>query len=165
MINDQELEQQACREISQRVAICGPREPRVLNVNCETGWDDGLLRTISRNELHVLGRVPDIVVFLDKAGKVIGWRDDGEKGAEMPPWVDREAFRQAVVAELGLPEGTRLGALEPVELPPLGWTHQAVLFLTRVPSDEQILRIWVAPQNLHIIQCLSGPLVPPGGAR
>ena len=58
---------------------------------------------------------------------------------------------------MGLPPETRLGKLEPAELPPVGWTHQAVLLLAAVPRGDQILRVWASPETLKVIQCLYGP--------
>ena len=161
-MNEEQLEQKAVEEILQRVTADGPPEPLVVHTHGETEWEPDQLRSVSRNELNVLGRVPDILVFLDGDGKVTGWRDDGQKGTAMPAIVDREMFRKTIVSQLDLPPGTILGQLEAVELPPLGWTHQAVLFLAPVPEEDQILRIWVAPETLRVIQCLYGPRPSPG---
>ncbi len=157
-MTESELERCALAEVEARVQADGPPQPRVLQVHAEAEWVSELFRRLSVHEFHVLGRGPDLVVFFDDQGKITGWRDDGRRGTEQPAWVDREGFLKAVVGELGLPKATRLGRLEPVELPPLGWTHQAVLFLARIPEENQVLRVWASPENLRVIQCLSGPL-------
>jgi hypothetical protein len=156
-MNEKELEAKAVEKIHARILADGPPEPVIMSGHNEAGWNQDLLYTLSEHELHVLGRGADIVVFFDYGGKVIGWRDDGRKGTAKPSWVDRGAFLKAVMDELGLPEDTRLGSLEPVELPPVGWTHQAVLFLAPVQQSDQVLRIWASPENLRVIQCLYGP--------
>jgi hypothetical protein len=153
----EELSRLAREHIERRVRADGPPEPRVLCTHSRNEWNRELLRRTSFEEFHVLGRGADIMVFFNEAGQVAGWRDEGRKGAPMPGWVDREAFRLAVVEELDLPPQTRLGKLEPVELPPLGWTHEAVFFLADVPQPKDVLRVWAAPETLRVIQCLYGP--------
>jgi len=105
-----------------------------------------------------LARGGDIIVFYDETGKEIGWRDDGRKGTERPLWVARRDFRDAVVRELGLPKTTRLAQLTPKVLPPIGWTHQGVFFLSPTPTPDEALRVWVEPEQLRVIQCLYGPV-------
>jgi len=156
-MNDRELEHRSIREVTRLVTEDGPPEPHVINTDSETEWNSTRLRHINDNTLHILGRSGDIIVFFDSDRKLIGWRDDGRKGTRMPAWVDSGGLLRALIHELDLPKETRLGSLEPAELPPLGWTHQAVLFLAPVPSDEQIIRVWVSPQDLRVIQCLFGP--------
>jgi len=147
-------EEKAIQEILARVLKGGPPEPRVLLCGEETEWDPGLLLNLSDHKLHVLGRSHDIVVFFDPEGRVIGWRDDGRRGTEKPAIVERDAFLRVMIKDLDLPPDTRLGRLEPAELPPVGWTHEAILFLKPVPEPEDILRIWVSPETLSVIQCL-----------
>src|SRR4030042_3035727 len=156
-MNDQELEARSIQEIPRRGDQDGPPEPHVLNTDSQTEWDARMLRRISMNTLHVLGRAADLIIFFDQIGKVTGWRDDGRKGTEMPRWVDRDLFLKVVINELDLPKETRLGNFDAVELPPVGGTYQAVLFLAPVPQPDQILRVWVSPENLRVIQCLYGP--------
>ena len=144
----------ASDEIERRVVADGPPEPRVLHVEEEEEWSPVSLRMRSMHDLAVLGRGGDIVVFFDDEGRELGWRDDTCTGAAQPAWIDRDAFREAMIAQLDLPETTRLGKLEPAELPPVGWTHESVLFLAPVPAPSQVLRVWVDPANLRVIQCL-----------
>ena len=153
-MNERPLQKRSIQEILHRVSADGPPEARIIHCGGEEEWNPSILCNISRHELHVLERSTDIIVFFDSDGNVIGWRDDGRTGAEMPAWVDRDSFLNAVVNELDLPEETRLGQLQPVELPPLGWTHGAVLFLKTVPQPEDILRVWASPDTLRVIQCL-----------
>ena len=157
MNRDDPFQDRSVEEITRRLAADEPPQPRVIPTHSQTEWNPEFLRTLSWHESHVLGRGADICVFFDKEGRAIGWRDDGRKGTEKPALIDRDAFLKAVVEELGLPSETRLGKLEPRELPPLGWTHEAVLFLKPVPNPDQILRVWVSPENLRVIQCLYGP--------
>lgn len=164
-MNEKELETKAIDEIKQRVIFDGPLEPMVIAEDSLTEWNADLLCNLSEHDLHVLGRGPDIVVFFDNNGKVTGWRDDGRKGTEMPRWIDRDLFLKVVVSELDLPKETQLGNFDAVELPPVGWTYQAVLFLTPVPQPDQILRVWVSPENLRVIQCLYGPVPARGESR
>jgi len=156
-MKEEELEKMVHQEVLRRVERDGPTEPRVINAGGQTEWNSSLLCNVNSNELHVLERAADIIFFFDNVGKVTGWRDDGRTGSPMPAWVDKEIFLKTVVGELGLPKSTRLGCLEPVELPPLGWTHYAVLFLSPVPANDEILRLWVSPKTLRVIQCLYGP--------
>jgi len=156
-MKDEELQKLARQEIVRRVEQDGPTQPRVINADSQTEWSSSLLCNVNANELHVLERAPNIILFFNDMGMVIGWRDDGRAGSSMPTWVDKEAFLKSVVDELGLPKDVRLGSLEPVELPPLGWTHYAIIFLALVPADDEILRLWVSPKTLRVIQCLYGP--------
>jgi len=143
--------------IWQRVQRDGPPEPRVVHSQACDHWDAITLQSVSHHELSVLGRSSDIVVFFDEAGNVVGWRDDGRTGTRRPTPTGREAFRQAVVAELNLPRETRLGRLRAVRLPPVGWTHEGVLLLSRLPAPRDVLRVWARPGDLKVIQCLYGP--------
>jgi len=155
-MNEHNLEAKAVSEVRRAVENLAA-EPRVVHCDAEDEWNELLLVHMSEHRLHVLARGGDIVVFFDENGKEVGWRDDGRKGTEMPKWIDRDSFRTFVVRELGLPEATRLGRLAPRELPPFGWTHEGVFFLTAVPTPDQIVRVWVDPERNHVIQCLYGP--------
>lgn len=141
-------------EINGRLSQHGPPEPRVVYADAQVQWNADVLYSLSRNKLAVLGRSTDIIVFFDAAGDVLGWRDDGRKGAEWAAPVSDDAFASAVTAELGLPADARLGRLRPIQLPPIGWTHEGVIFLKPIPTGQDTLRVWVNPQNLRIIQCL-----------
>ncbi len=156
-MNETEQEQRAIQEIEQAIADVPP-EPRIVHTEAEVEWYPDLLCSLSEHWLHVLARDGDIVVFFDEDGKEIGWRDDGRKGTEQPSWIDRESFRTFVVRELELPEETRLGQLKPRVLPPVGWTHEGVLFLLATPTPDEVLRVWVDPEHNHVIQCLFGPV-------
>lgn len=153
-MNEIELQSGAIREIENATAADGPAERRVVHCQAETEWVRRLMRNVSDHTLHVLGRGPDIIVFFDQAGNEIGWRDDGRKGTRQPRAVAMEAFRDSIILELGLPPETELAVVNSCELPPLGWTHQAVL---RVPGEEP-LRVWADPESLRIIQCLYSPV-------
>ena len=161
-MNEEILQQHTISEIERRVKTDGPPEPRVLHVHSESEWVPEFFLNLSVHELHVLGRGPDIIVFFDVDGKIIGWRDDGRKGTELPRWINRDVFLKAVISELDLPKETRLGNFDAVELPPVGWTYQAVLFLAPIPEPDQILRVWVSPENLRVIQCLYGTVASQG---
>ena len=162
-MNEKDLENKAIEEI-ERVAADGPPEPRVVHCEAETEWYPDLLCNLSEHRLHVLGRRSDIIVFFDDEGKEIGWRDDGRTGARQPGWIARDVLLGFVVQELDLPKQTRLGKLAPRELPPLGWTHEAVLFLSPTPTPDQVVRVWVNPETHRVIQCLYGPVTPQGTA-
>lgn len=153
-MNQNNLEHRSVSEIKRSVKKEGPPEPRVVHCNAESEWDPEMLCKLSEHELHVLGRSADIVVFFNKKGKVIGWRDDGRKGSEFPGGIERGFFLKKVVTELDLPDSTRLGKLKSTKLPPLGWTYYAVLFLAPMPRDKEILNVWVDPGTLRVIQCL-----------
>ena len=161
-MNKRKLEQQATREVEEAVGDLA-REPRVVHCEAEVEWYPDLLCNLSEHWLHVLARGGDIVVFFDENGKEIGWRDDGRKGTELPKWIDRKSFQTFVVRELELPPETRLGRLRPRVLPPVGWTHEGVFFLSANPSPDQVLRVWVDPKHNRVIQCLFGPV--DAGAR
>ena len=159
-MNAKDLGTIAIQEIASRVSAHGPPEPSVLLERSRTQWVAPLLREMHSCQLHVLGRSSDLILFFDEAGQFIGWRDDGRQGAFLPSTIDRQAVRKAVIAELDLPPRTRLGRAECVELPPVGWTIQAVLFLAAVPSPREILRVWISPNDYKVIQCLYGPAPP-----
>ena len=161
-MNEKELEQVAVREIEEAIADVPP-EPRVVHCEAEVEWYPDMARSVSEHWLHVLARGADIVVFFDENGKEIGWRDDGRKGTELPEWIDREYFRSLVVQELELPPETWLGRLRPRVLPPVGWTHEGVFFLSAAPAPDEVLRVWVDPAHKHVIQCLFGPVA--GGTQ
>ncbi len=150
------LDERSVAEIEQALGA-EPADRRIVHCEAEQHWSPEMLRNLSEHELHVLARAADIVVFFDAAGNEIGWRDDGRTGAPQPLWIDRDVFLQIVVAELGLPRDTRLGGLVPRELPPLGWTHEGVLFLKPDPGPADVLRVWVDPVGMRVIQCLAGP--------
>ena len=164
-MTEKQLQDLALKEIERQIRADSPPEAIMVETDNEVEWSPDLLRTISSHDLHVLGREPDIIVYFDTEGRVTGWRDDGRRGSEVPAWIERQDFLNAVMSELGLPPQTQLGALEPVELPPLGWMHQAVLFLAPVPTDDQIVRVWVSPENLKVVQCLYGPRSTKRGTR
>jgi len=133
-----------------------PLNRRVVHCEADEEWYPETLRNVSAHRLNVLAPAADIVVFFDARGNEVGWRDDGRTGAPQPAWIDRNAFLQVVVSELELPRETWLGDLTPEELPPLGWTHAGVLFLKPVPGPADVLRVWVDPADLRVIQCLYG---------
>jgi hypothetical protein len=158
------FQERSIDEISRRVERDGPAEPRVVHRRATEHRDAAGLYGVSQHELSVLGRSTDIAVFFDAAGNVAGWRDEGRKGTTWPIPASREAFLSAVVAELDLPRRTRLGRFRPVKLPPVGWTHEGVLFLGEPPGERDILQVWARPGDLRVIQCLyrSAPF---GGGR
>jgi hypothetical protein len=145
---------EAIDSIDQLVTKSGPPSPRVIHTNTESEWNPIMLRNLAEHEINVLGLSTDIVVFFDENGNLIGWRDDGRKGAAQSTIVDQQAFLQAVITELELPKETKLSRLRAVELPPLGWTQEGVLFLKPVPQPGDILRVWTNPNDLKVIQCL-----------
>jgi len=151
-----ELEALAVAKIDSLVKTNGPREPRVQHRSGEETWFPNMLEHFSEHVLHVLELGGDVVVFFDAAGAITGWRDEGRRGAEKPAWIDRDAFLRVVRDELQLPATATLGKLEPAELPPVGWTHEAIIFLKPMPGDRDVLRAWVSPADLRVIQCLYG---------
>ena len=156
-MTDGELQRKAVAAIEGRVAADGPPEPRVIAERSAAEWQADLLRTLVEHELHVLGRAADIIVYFDDGGNVTGWRDDGRKGTERPAVVAKDMFLKSMIEQLGLPGDTLLGRLRQAQLPPLGWTHEAVLFVASAPEPQHILRVWASPERLRIIQCLYGP--------
>lgn len=156
-MNEKELQARAVKEVEAALPE-DLKEPHVVHCEADTQWSEMSLIQVARHRLNVLVRGGDIVVFFDASGKEIGWRDDGRRGTVLPRWIDRDSFRTFVVRELGLPETTKLGRLAPRELPPFGWTHEGVLFLSRTPGPDEVLRVWVDPENNYVIQCLFGPV-------
>jgi hypothetical protein len=149
-MTEQELENRARAVLED---VLGPEPPnrKVISVWNEIGDYPDSGRTISDHKFSVLGQSADIVVFFDPQGNACGWRDDGRMGNAVPVPHDPETLRGAVVKELGLPEETRLGAVQSRTLPPTGWTWEAVLFARDIP-----FRVWVDPKSLKIVQCLWG---------
>jgi hypothetical protein len=155
-MKDHESIRQAIEHFQNLVERDGPEAPRIVHCEATSTWFSDLLRTLSEHRIHVLGKGRDIIIYFNQEEEVIGWRDDGRQGTERQWVVDRNAFLVAVKGELDLPEATRLGQIVPRKLTPLGWTHQAVLFLAPVPKKYQVLRVWADPKTLKIIQCLRG---------
>ena len=159
-MNAKQLQQNAVDQVQKAIADGGPPEPRVVHCFAETEWNSILLRNMSDHRLNVLGRGADIVVFFDRQGREIGWRDDGRRGTPRPQLAERESFRLSVVAELELPLDSRLGEFTPQELSPLGWTLYAVLIPRPTASADEIIHVWAEPDSMRIIQCVAGPLEP-----
>ncbi len=162
-MTEKELEQKAVQVVEDLVRDT-VKEAHVVHCTAEVTWHRDLLRRLSEHELTVLERDADIVVFFDEAGKAAGWRDDGRLGAPGPVELPVETVRQQVIAELDLPEETRAGHMAPVELPPVGWTLELVLFPGQLAGEEGMVRVWVAPQHLRVIQVLYGRLAAVGGS-
>jgi hypothetical protein len=163
-VTDDELQTNAVRLIER--AIAGALEDRrVIHCEAEATWYPGLLRNLSEHEIHVLERGGDMVVFFDPAGQAIGWRDDGRRGAPVAIPPDVETARGKVVEELGLPKDTRAGRMEVRELPPVGMTFEMVLFLKPAAEPEDVVRVWLSPQDLRVIQCLYGRAAMAGGGQ
>jgi hypothetical protein len=160
-MSGQTFEERSVAEI-ERALGHEPADRRVVHCEGDEEWSPQLLRKLSEHTLNVLTRSADIVIFFDADGHEIGWRDEGRRGAARPMWIDRELFLSIVVAELQLPRDTRLGSLMPRELPPLGWTHEGVLFLKSTPTPTDVWRVWVDPVHMGVIQCLAGPAEEPG---
>lgn len=133
-----------------------PRDRRIVPCEAEEAWSPEWLRNLSEHALSILARAADIVVFFDEQGRAIGWRDEGRRGAAQPKWIHRDLLLEIIIAELELPAGTRLGELRPRELPPLGWTLEAVLILGGDAVRSDTLRAWVDPEGMCVVQCLSG---------
>jgi hypothetical protein len=151
---ENELTTLALEHIRRRLGDAGPPDARLVHCEARRRWDADLLRTTSQHKLHVLARAADIIVYFDRPGRVTGWRDDGRTGAAMPAMIDRDALLTALTDELGLTGAPRLGRVEPKQLPPLGWTHQAVLLLAPTPTPAQTLTAWLDPNTLKVIQTL-----------
>lgn len=154
-MNEDELRDKAIAEVSVAVEDVAT-ESRVVHCESETDWYPDLLRNLSEHRLNVLSRGADVIVFFDEDGNEIGWRDDGRTGTEIPHLIDRESFRTHVVRELDLPETAVLGRLRPIRLPPVGWTHEGVLFLSKTAQPDQVVRVWMDPEGHRVIQCLFG---------
>jgi len=162
-MKEEELQTKAIDEIKKRTLEAGPQDPRVVHCWTDTNWEPLILRNISRHQINILDRMPDIIVFFNPEGKVTGWRDEDCKGTEKPSWMDSNVFLRIMIEKLDLPGGTRLGSFQVKELPPLGWTYEGVLFLSPNPEPEEVLRAWVSPKDLRIIQVLYGPSISHGG--
>lgn len=130
------------------------REPRFVHVESNAEWNPSLLRQLSSHRLTVLARAADIVVFFDDAGEFTGWRDDGRLGAPSHQPVDRDAFLKAVIAELELPAESTLGRVRCIELPPVGWTHEGIVFRASPPGPRDVMTVWTDPKSGRVIQCL-----------
>jgi len=162
-MKEEELQIKAIEEIRRHIQESGPQDPRVVHCWTETNWDSIILRDISRNRINILGPMPDILVFFNTEGKMTGWRDEGCQGTEKPSWMDSNAFLRIMIEKLDLPEETRLSFFQVKKLPPLGWTYEGILFLNSTPEPEEILRVWVSPRDLRIIQVLYGSSISQGG--
>jgi hypothetical protein len=154
-MTDQELETQA-RNLLERTLTDAPSGRRLVQRDSVADSYPGEHRRISDHFFSVLNQGSDVTVFFDTAGQVSGWRDDGRRGTMMALEPNREALLAAVRSELELTGEAWLGEVKPVVLPPAGWTHQAVVFTRRSPGRGDVVRVWVDPQNLRIIQCLYG---------
>ncbi|MHC5109031.1 MAG: hypothetical protein ACYTHJ_04040 [Planctomycetota bacterium] len=156
-MKETELEQMACDEV--RRAIAGNVEgARIVHCEAEAAWDSAEFRTRSDHRLHVLAPGPDIVLFYDDDDEFQGWRDEGRKGAGIAHAIDPELLRQIVINELDLSQDAQLGEAIPSELPPLGWTHEALLYTSPLRQAESAIRAWVDPGSFKIIQCIYGKM-------
>jgi len=162
-MTETELEKKAV-QVAEDLVRDTVKEARVVHCTAEVTWYRDLLRRLSEHELTVLERDADIIVFFDESGKPSGWRDDGRLGAPGPVELPVETVREKVVAELDLPADTRAGHMAPVELPPVGWTLELVLFPGQLATEEELIRVWVAPQHQRVIQVLYGKLAAAGGS-
>ena len=134
-----------------------PSGVRVAPMDEETGFYQNVRRRISDHKFAVLAAGDEILVFFDRKGQFIGWRDDGRKGVAIESLVAGQELFRAVSQELGLPPTAVLSRAVPRYLPPVGWTYEAVIFLKPAPAPEDVLRVWASPQTLRVIQCLYGP--------
>jgi hypothetical protein len=153
-VQQEELNRRATEHIRRRVENYLPPDSQIVHRDETDEWDQHLLRQISQHEYNLLTRGADLVMYFNNDGGLIGWRDDSRKGSVYPAVVDRDAFLDSVIAELDLKKDTRLGQLEPRKLPPLGWTHEGVLFEPGQPHKENVIRVWAEPETLKVIQWL-----------
>ncbi|MDP3000602.1 MAG: hypothetical protein Q8N47_24170 [Bryobacterales bacterium] len=154
-MTEDQLEQQA-RQVLDRALKDAPAGREVLHVDEQTGYYSDVRRRISDHKFVVLANSDDMVVFFNRQGKFIGWRDDGRKGTSVEAPVDREALFRAIRDELELPKTAVLSRAQPRLLPPVGWTQEAIVFLEPAPAPDQVLHVWVNPLTLRVIQCLYG---------
>ncbi len=113
----------------------------------------GAVHQIREVRGSVLAAGPDLVVFFDPAGRIIGWRDDGRLGAAMKPATIPEGHWAQVAAELELPAGAELRRTALRFIDPLGWTTEfRVRLVTRSGTDT--LRAWANPSHGKVIQVL-----------
>jgi hypothetical protein len=154
-MNDQDLRARAIDFVE--VALQdAPAGHRTVHMEQEAGYFPDVKRRVSDHKFSVLAPSTDLVVFFDSGGQLLGWRDDGRKGTAVSVPVFPDRLRTAVVAELELDPQAWLGEVKSVVLPPVGWTHEAVVFLKKIPEADDVLRVWVDPIDLRIIQCLKG---------
>jgi hypothetical protein len=154
-MTEQELRDRATRFL-ERTLKDAPKDHRTIALDGDEGYAPDVKRRIFDQTFSVLGPGPSITVFFDSKGAIQGWRDDGRKGTSVAIPPHREALLAAVVKELDLPKESWLGEVKPVILPPTGWTQQAVVFTSKIPKEDEVLRVWVEPLNWRIIQCLYG---------
>ena len=154
-MTDQELETQA-RDVLERALKDASDGRRLVQRDSVADTYPGEHRRLSDHFFSVLSQGSEITVFFDTAGQVAGWRDDGRKGTMVALEPNRETLLAAVRSELELTGEAWLGEVKSVVLPPVGWTHQAIVFTRRLPEPGDVVRVWVDPQNLRIIQCLYG---------
>lgn len=162
-MNEQELESRA-RQLLVRMLPDAPAGQRLLQRDSESDEYPELTRTISDHFFSILNPGTDITVFFDAQGTIAGWRDHGRRGVAVSAISPRESLLAAVKNELQLSQEAWLGDVKPALFPPSGWTTQAVVFTRRAPGEQDIVRVWVDPSTLRIIQCLYGA-APPAGIR
>jgi hypothetical protein len=148
--------QEKARQVVERALKDAP-EHSLEHLDEQTGFYSDVRRRISDHKFAVLTKSDDIIVFFNRPGKFIGWRDDGRKGTSVESPVERETLFRAISEELDLPKEAVLSRARPRLLPPVGWTHEAVVFLEPAPAPEQVLHVWVNPLTQRVIQCLYGP--------
>lgn len=129
---------------------------RAIELQKWVEWYPDLLRTLSEHKMAALRPGGDIVVFFDASGQVKGWRDDGRLGAAVQVNIDKDVVVRAAVDELELPANTRAGVCRGVELPPVGWTMEIVLFPPANSPHPPLIRAWVSPQTQRVVQVLFG---------
>jgi hypothetical protein len=154
-MSPEQLDQRALQFL-ERLLAEAPAGKRIVKGEQSVIWAPDVKRNVYDQFYSVLTPGTDIAVFLNLEGKVTGWRDDGRAGATYELKVDRDVLLTKAREELDLPADSSLGEARTAQLHPAGWTWYGVIFTAKIPTQEQVVKVWMDPLRMRIIQCLFG---------
>lgn len=143
-------------EIADRLAAAGCEARITVGRTTVERWGS-IGQAVQGREGTALVEAPPITVYFDERARVVGWRDHGRSGSSEQPEANPAGVREAVMRELDLGSGTRIGTVRVVLLPPLGWTLEVGVFPGPEAFPTRAVRLWLEPGSLRIIQARFDP--------
>lgn len=155
-MDDDTLGQKAIERLQLRLSDAGFADMRIHFADIDDDEDEDTGVTYAQCRMTVLEPTPDIVVFYDPHGGLRGWRDDVRLGGDaMPKPCPAGLFAPKMIEQFGLTEDAREGAVKAVELPPVGWTYEGIMFKKKPPEAGDTLKVWANPETFKVIQWLA----------
>lgn len=143
-------------ELAGRLAAAG-REARITMGRTTVERWGSIGQAVEVREGTALVEAPPITVYFDQRGRIVGWLDHGRSGSSDQPDAGPAGVREAVIRELDLGPGTRIGTVRVVLLPPVGWTLEVGVFPGPEAFPARAVRVWLEPGSLRIIQARFDP--------